>query len=250
MFVAYNANKHKDFLMTAEQIKFEKQRADKDFEIRKRMYAEFVEPDPNNKDNFIYTGKHILTVPRRKITKPAMNPNENYFSGFSDFNCGFLRALADKQGNILAYTRAMQIRPGLLPGTCRVGTWYAFEEYNADLLGNFKIKILGHPADTYMSTWTYDADKRNYQLVTPGHFLADPEYFFWVKDTHIVTDYDELDLRYEYNVKQTKPNFRIVMGIRAAMHRNGILPCPAPLLDNFFPFLVREEEMRAKQRQN
>ena len=65
-----------------------------------------------------------------------------------------------------------------------------------------------------------------------------------------LTDYDELDLRYEYNVKQTKPNYRIVMGVRAAMHRNGILPGPAPLLDNFFPFLVRAEEIRSKQKQD
>lgn len=234
--------------MTPDQIK--KQKADADFEIRKRMYAEFVEPDPNNKDNVIYTGKHILIVPRRKITKPAMNPNEKYFSDSADSNCGFLRALADKNGNILAYTRAMQIRPSLLPGTFRMGTWYVFEEYNAKLLGNFQVEVLRHPADTRNSIWTYDADKRDYRLVTPGHFLADPEHFFWVKDTNIVTDYDELDLRYEYNVKQTKPNYRIVMGVRAAMHRNGILPGPAPLLDNFFPFLVRAEEIRSKQKQD
>ena len=238
--------------MTPDQIK--KEKADADFEIRKRMYAEFVEPDPNNKDNFIYTGKHILTVPRQKINRPAINPNEKYFSGFPDFNCGFLRALADKQGNILAYTRAMQIRPSLLPGTFRVGTWYAFEEYNADLLGNFKIKILGHPADTYMSTWTYDADKRNYQLNMPGHFLSDHEHFFMVKDNNIITDCDEsclLYLRYEYNVKQNTPNFRVAMGVRAAMHQKGILPGSVPLSHNFFPYLVIcEEEMRAKQRQN
>ena len=228
--------------MTREEYESEQQT--KELSAKKRLYAESVVVDPDNDNNLIYTGKNVHTVARKDLVYPKMRGYAyEYARGPVFMNYGFLRAIADKSGNILAYARALKIEPNIIPNSItRLGTWYAFEEYNINLLKNFKLEIFGHITDIHSANWTYDAERRIYTLTIPGRFDKQM-HCFAVNDDSITSDCSDTDLTYGYQVKQTEPSKYIIRGVRAALHRNGILEGPVPLRDNFFPWMVGAEEI-------
>lgn len=206
------------------------------------VFKETIEPDPTNPNLYLYTAKHSVRVPRSDIKEPEVKPRKMYCSYNLLANCGFLRALCDKDGNVLAYTRGMQIwDKNLIPGATRLGTWYVFEEYNVNRLTDFKIEIWPSVSDTRSAVWDYDSENRCYTLTTPATAHApSKDFWFFVGDTAITSNMnDDVEQRYEYPVKTEEPNSRIVRGVRAAMHYAGFLSGPKPpIQDSFYPWLV------------
>lgn len=219
---------------------------DAEFQRHKRLFFEMVAPDARNPDHIIYTGKHTITVPRQNITYPKMDANpRQYFCDMTSMRYGFLRAITDKSGNMLAYTRAMPLcRNMFSDSTKRIGTWYVFEEYNARMLDNFEVNVFAWGDERgQCATWQYDANERKYTITFHGSSLSSN--WFRVSDNKITTDFDEdMDFTYGYKVAQPTPNGYIVRGVRAALQRGGLIPGTAPLADNFFPHMVMLQELR------
>lgn len=154
------------------------------------------------------------------------NPKDPSFDSWRAVptNYGFIRALCDKSGNVLAYSRAIKIIPDPFPSEFHIGKWYAFQEYNMEMMPKFQVKTLGYPGDSLGATWEYDPENRSYQLniQTP---LGETKHWFVMADNRIISDYGEMDTRtYPYNTRHAKPDKEIVNRIKEALIIKGILP--------------------------
>jgi len=204
------------------------------------VFKEIIEYDPTNPELYLYTAKHNMPVPRTDIKKPEIKSGEMYWSYDLLANSGFLRAVADKDGNVLAYMRGLPIYgKNLIPGTTRLGTWYVFEEYNGNLLTDFQIEVWPSILDAHSSVWVYDSDKRCYTLTMPPvlHNVGEI-HWFRVDDNRIESDVGASFVRYDYKVKTNTPNERVVRGVRAALYHQGFLTGPVPpRCNSFFPWI-------------
>ncbi len=140
---------------------------------------------------------------------------------------GFIRALCDEQGNILAYIRTSRVHPDPFSSLFHQGTWYAFDEYHSELIGNFQLKTPGFVLDDRHAQWSYDAATRTYTLTIPAP-LGVIEHWFVVSDDYITTDYGSYHRHYLYDVRNDKPNPEITESIRSELIRNGAIPKPTP----------------------
>ena len=138
-------------------------------------------------------------------------------------NYGFIRALCDKSGNVLAYSRAIKIVPDPFPSEFHIGKWYAFQEYNMEMMPKFQIKTLGYPGDSLGATWEYDLENRSYQLNIPTP-MGKTKHWFVMSDNKIISDHDKMFRTYPYNTHQAKPDKNVVNRIKEALIIKGILP--------------------------
>ena len=169
--------------------------------------------------NIVYTAKDT------NIVQPKDRKGTEYMW---PVHYGFIRALCDKQGNVLAYIRASKVHPDPFPSKFHQGEWYAFDEYHQELIGNFELHTQGYVFDDKGAQWSYDAAKRTYTLNIPVP-VGIIEHWFMVSDDYIITDYGMVaaDTRhYMYDVRNDKPNPKITETIRSELIRNGVIPKP------------------------
>jgi hypothetical protein len=187
-----------------------------------------ITPDPTNENLLIFTRNENFYVPFdgpdeiRKIIKDTTHPQRFNYGDYDMPNYGFLRAICDKSGKILAYTRAKRLFPDPFPTQFRTGQWYAFEEYNQKLIKGFTYTAC-ESENGSLGEWTYDPKMRSYTLNIPNSMLENKHYFL-VRNKNIITDYGDSDYRiYKYNGKKDKIDETTEMIITAGMIDSGII---------------------------
>ena len=177
-----------------------------------------VKCDIDQDGNRTYTSSWLLDIVKWPISfKTAGN---EYHHGAMEGYC-FLRALCDKKGKLLAYTRAIPIAPDPFPSMFHKGQWYAFESYNAKLLKDFE--ITAYNFDGIDANWKYNAQDNSYELKIPT-YVGPIEHFFIVRDNEITTDYGQVETRtYDFNTKRNVPNPTVVKYINNQLVKDGVL---------------------------
>lgn len=202
-----------------------------------------IKIEPASDDKLICTSKNEGLIWWEKPKDPGFDAWRNVPT-----NYGFIRALCDKSGNVLAYSRAIRIIPDPFPSQFHIGTWYAFQEYNPEMMPKSKISALGYPGDSLGATWEYDLENRLYRLNIPTSF-GEIKHWFVVSDDKITSDYGEMDLRtYPYNVRHTKPNKDVVNRVKEALIIKNVLPQRDNVANRrrLFPRLVTRIGNRAR----
>ena len=172
-------------------------------------------------ENIIYTVKNHNTTQWNHPTNPSLDDWKARIS----INYGFVRAITDKNGHMLAYTCAIKIIPDPFSSRLHVGEWYAFEEYNIKQIKDFEIAIPRWIDDKTGVRWSYNAKDHYYTLIMPNAFGCS-EHWFFTDDNHITSDYGEYDKTYKYNVKKTTPNEHVIKLVQRALCDHGLIPCP------------------------
>jgi len=143
-------------------------------------------------------------------------------------NFGFLRAICDKSGKLLAYTCVMPIVPDPFPSKFHRGAWYAFEEYHPELIPDFKISVNSGMIMNSWADWQYKSDKNRYEVLIPT-ILDGVKHWFVVEDKQITADYNIFgaDVRtYAFDTRPNTPNPKIVELIKQRLIMDGIIPKP------------------------
>ena len=130
-----------------------------------KEFGEFydIKIEPVGDDKLICTSKNEGFIWWRNPKDPSFD----LWRATSFINYGFIRALCDKSGKVLAYSRAVKIIPDPFPSQFHVGKWYAFQEYNMEMMPEFQFNTLVYLGDSLGATWKYDLGNRSYQLNIP-----------------------------------------------------------------------------------
>lgn len=187
-----------------------------------------ITPDPTNENHLIFTRNENFYVPFdgpnevREIINNDMHPQRSNYGDYDLPNYGFLRAICDKSGKILAYTRVKRLFPDPFPTQFRNGQWYAFEEYNQKLIKGFTYTAQ-ESENGSMAEWTYDPKMRSYTLSIPSATLEIKHYFL-VRNKNIITDYGASDYRiYKYNGHRDKVDEMTELVITCGLVDSGII---------------------------
>ena len=162
----------------------------------------------------------ILTIRNYGIVpwETPEDPSFDDWKGKTHTNYGFIRAITDKKGNVLAYTSASKIIPDPFPIKSRIGEWYAFEEFNINQIKDFEIAIPRWIDDKIGVRWSYDSKNHCYTLIMPNAFGCS-EHWFITDGNYIISDYGNYDRTYKYAVKQMKPNQEIIKFVQQALQK-------------------------------
>ena len=103
-----------------------------------------------------------------------------------------------------------------------VGTWYAFETYNRELIKDFNIKVynrsnvdditrsMGGKPKLKTATWKYDSENNSYNLQI-GTEIGGIDYWFLVTDKDITSNYGLNQTRtYNFNTVAENPQPSVV----------------------------------------
>ena len=137
-------------------------------------------------------------------------------------NFGFVRALCDTKGDLLAYICARPIVPDPFQSLCHRGQWYAFESYNRELIKDFEITaraMHGEPAK-----WEYISADNKYNLTIPTEF-GDTKHWFLVQDNKVTSNYglnNNGTKTYNFNGNLKYPNPDIVKFLNAYLIKEGV----------------------------
>lgn len=202
---------------------------------------DFMQCDTDENGNKIYTfSTNINFYVKWPWPKGVERSRQNLFryTRGQQFGYPFLRAICDKNHNLLAYTHAMPIVPDPFPSTLHMGTWYAFETYNRELIKDFQITAYNfHPLDGLKyeqglepsqpdrAVWKYNRENNSYDLcifVPVGTI----DHCFLVTDKEIATDYGYELKYYKFNTVVDKPSPQVVNYMNKMLIESGIKSAP------------------------
>ncbi len=203
-------------------------------ELKQRPSFEndFMEIDTDENGNKVYTFSKAFFV--KCPWRPDTLKNKYMYTMAYETNYGFLRAICDANGKLLAYTRAMPIVPDPFPSQFHTHSWYAFETYNRELIKDFDINVydlgalsgilcfMDENAKPDEANWKYNSENNSYDLkMFTG--IGSIDHRFLVRDNDITSDYGMHETRtYKFNTVAEKPQPHVVAYINNQLKNAGI----------------------------